>query len=71
MTHTEEVKELFEKLTIEISPDSTKNNIKAISLDAFTLAIDTMMNKARWYGQKEAIYEASSIIDNMFTDQSK
>ena len=62
--HETEVKELFDKLTAAV-PGST--TVRAISLEAFTVAISIMMNKAYYHGQVNAIETTEEIMSKVFT----
>lgn len=62
LTHDEEVKELFEKVTANI-PGTT---MRAISLEGFTIAIDQMMNKAFYYGAQHSMGTVQDIMDRVF-----
>jgi hypothetical protein len=66
VSHDVEVKELFEKLTVEI-PGLT--DTKAISLEAFKIGIDIMMNKAFYYGAQNSMNTVSEIMDLTFNVQ--
>jgi hypothetical protein len=61
--HKTEIKELFDQLTAAV-PGSTA--VRAISLDAFTVAIDIMMNKAFYHGQVNAIETTEEIMGKVF-----
>lgn len=63
-THEDDVRELYEKLTVEI-PGAT--SIRAINLQAFTAAIDQMMNKAFYYGTEHSMKSVHEIMDRVFS----
>lgn len=61
--HEQEVKELFEKASVEL-PGSTE--LRVMSLDSFKTAINRMMNEAYYYGQMEGLRTAEGIVDGTF-----
>lgn len=61
--HDQEVKELFEKVTVEI-PEG--GGLRAITLEGFKIAIDQMMNKAFYYGGQQTLKVAEDVIDQVF-----
>lgn len=63
ITHDEEVRELFEKVTVEI-PEC--GGLRAINLQGFKLAIDRMMNKAFYMGSRQTLQSAEEVIDKVF-----
>lgn len=62
-SHDQEVKELFEKLSVEIPG---VNGLRAMNLEAFKLGIDKMMNKAFYYGSQQTFQTAEDVIDRVF-----
>ena len=62
-THEQEVKELFEKVTVEIPQGG---GLRAINLEGFKLAIDQMMNKAFYFGGQQTLRVAEDVIDQVF-----
>lgn len=65
-THDQEVKELFEKLTVEMPGTS---GLRVINLEAFKIAIDQMMNKAFYYGGKQVLQSTEEIMDRVFNER--
>ena len=61
--HDIEVKELFEKVSVEIPG---MGDARAINLAGFKIAIDTMMNKAFYYGSQQTLKTAEDIVDKVF-----
>lgn len=66
LTHEEEVKELFEKVTAVI-PNS--GGMRAISYSGFKVAIDHMMNKAFYHGARNSIETVESMMDRIYNQQ--
>jgi hypothetical protein len=66
-THEQEVKELFEKLSVEIPGTS---GLRAINLEAFKMGVEQMMNKAYFFGSKQTLQTAEDIIDRVFNKQA-
>lgn len=62
-SHDVEVKELFEKLSVEIPGTS---GLRAMNLEAFKVGVDKMMNKAFFYGGQHTLQSAEEIIDKVF-----
>jgi hypothetical protein len=62
LTHEEEVRLLFDKLTVKV-PDS---ELSYITFDAFKVAIDQMMNKAFHQGAVNNLQTVEAVIDNIF-----
>lgn len=62
-THEQEVKELFEKVTVEI-PNS--GGLRAINLEGFKIAVDQMMNKAFFFGSQDTLKSAEDVIERVF-----
>lgn len=60
--HEQEVKELFKKLTVEISGTS----LRAISYDGFKIAIDQMMNKAYYMGTQQGFDTVEAVLGKVF-----
>lgn len=65
-THEQEVKELFEKLSVEIPGTG---GLRAMNLEAFKMGVDQMMNKAYFHGSRETLQTAEDIIDRVFNRQ--
>lgn len=63
-SHEQEVRELYEKYSVEI-PGITAG--RAISFEGFKLAIDMMMDKAYNYGKAEGLHAAEDIVDQAFS----
>lgn len=59
-----EIKELFEKVSVAIPGMSSET--RAINLAGFKVAIDTMMNKAFYYGSQQTLKSAEEVIDKVF-----
>lgn len=65
VTHDQEVKELFERVTVKIPG----TDMYAINLEGFKIAIDQMMNKAFYYGGKNTIETVEDIMDKIYNLQ--
>lgn len=61
--HDVEVKELYEKISVEIPGG---NGLRAMSLEGFQVAIDKMMNKAYAYGTQQAFSSVEDVVDRVF-----
>lgn len=62
LTHDQDVKELFEKVTAKIPG----TELRAINLDGFKVAIDQMMNKAFYYGAQHSMGTVQDIMEKVF-----
>jgi hypothetical protein len=62
-THEQEVKELFEKLSVEMPG---MQGLRAMSVESFKIAVDVMMNKAFVDGSTTALHTAEDIIYKVF-----
>jgi hypothetical protein len=62
-THEQEVKELFEKLSVEVPG---MQGLRAMNIESFKLAVDVMMNKAFVDGSTTALHTAEHIINKVF-----
>jgi hypothetical protein len=63
LTHDQEVKDLFEKVTVVI-PNS--GGLRAISLTGFQVAIELMMNKAFYQGARNSIVTVEDMMDKIY-----
>lgn len=61
--HEVEVKELFENISVEIPGTS---GLRAMNLEAFKIGVDSMMNKAFFFGSQQTLQTAEDIIDQVF-----
>lgn len=61
--HQEEIKELFEQVTVPL-PGS--QDLRVIKLDGFTEAIEQMMNKAYYIGCQKTMESAETIVERAF-----
>jgi hypothetical protein len=66
VTSKEEIKELFEKLSVEV-PGT--NGLRAMNLAAFKLGVDKMMNQAFIEGSQNSLRTAQDIINQVFNKE--
>lgn len=64
--HEQDIKNLFDKATVPISPGMDHMGVKAISYDNFKVAIEKLMEKSFYYGKMDGLREARSIVDDVF-----
>jgi hypothetical protein len=61
-----EVKELFDKVTVEIPGGE---GLRAINLEGFKIAVDRMMMKGFVRGGQEVLSSAEDVINRVFNKQ--
>jgi len=61
--HEQDVKDLFEQVTVAL-PGS--DDLRIIKLNGFSQAIEQMMNRAYYMGCQESIASAETIIEKVF-----
>jgi hypothetical protein len=66
VNHDVEVKELFDKVTVEIPGG---NGLRAINLEGFKVAIDRMMMKGFFHGGQQVLSSAEDVIERVFNKQ--
>jgi hypothetical protein len=62
ISHEQEVIQLFKESTVEIPGIE---NVRAITLESFKIAIDRMMDQAYYYGINTAFSKAEGMVDDI------